>query len=78
VWKLARTATITRAKLARAYANVGQPQEAAPLCWQALDDSDRLGSFSARVNCAAPYQYSTAGNGRDDVHAVIQRLTPSA
>ncbi|HEX8932864.1 MAG TPA: hypothetical protein VF788_01430, partial [Pseudonocardiaceae bacterium] len=32
-----RTATITRAKLARAYANAGQPGEACRVAWETLD-----------------------------------------
>jgi hypothetical protein len=43
-----RTATITRAKLARAYANAGQPEQACRVAWETLDAIEQVGSLSAR------------------------------
>ncbi|WP_280216176.1 helix-turn-helix domain-containing protein [Nocardia cyriacigeorgica] len=73
-----RTATITRAKLARAYANAGQPHEAAELSLTALDDIDRIGSLSARSELRRALPNLHRWHGRDDVRSVIRRLTPTA
>jgi hypothetical protein len=71
----ARTATITRAKLARAYANAGQPQEAAQLSLTALADSERLGSLSARSELRRAVPLLSRWHGRQDVQLVMRRLT---
>jgi hypothetical protein len=71
----ARWAIITQAKLARAYANAGQPEEAAKLSLAALDDIDRIGSFSARIELKRALPVLRQWHGRDDVQAVILRLT---
>jgi hypothetical protein len=72
-----RTATITRAKLARAYVNAGQPCEAARLSLTALDDIERIGSLSARSELRRALPIMRQWHGRDDVRAVMQRLTPT-
>lgn len=73
-----RTATITRAKLARAYANAGQPHEAAQLSLTALDDIELIGSLSARSELRRALPILRQWHGHDDVRAVMQRLTPTA
>jgi hypothetical protein len=73
-----RTATITRAKLACAYANAGQPHEAAQLSLTALDDIERIGSLSARSELRRILPILRQWHGHDDVRAVMQRLTPTA
>ncbi|GAA4411607.1 helix-turn-helix domain-containing protein [Actinokineospora soli] len=72
-----RTATITRAKLARAYANAGQPEEAASLSLAALDDIDRIGSLSARSELKRALPVLSNWHGREDIQMVMQRLKPS-
>ena len=69
-----RTATITRAKLARAYANAGQPHEAAQLTLAALDDIERIGSLSARSELRRMMPILWQWRGRDDIQAIMQRL----
>lgn len=73
-----RTATITRAKLARAYANAGQPHEAAQLSLTALDDIELIGSLSARSELRRALPILRQWRGRDDIRAVMQRLAPTA
>ncbi|RSM62973.1 hypothetical protein DMH03_13075 [Amycolatopsis sp. WAC 01376] len=70
----ARTATITRAKLARAYANVGQPYEAARLAWQAIDDSTALQSLSARSELRRAVPVLQHWRQRSEVADVLHRL----
>ncbi|NEW29265.1 helix-turn-helix domain-containing protein [Nocardia cyriacigeorgica] len=72
-----RTATITRAKLARAYANAGQPDEAAHFALAALDDIDRIGSLSARSELRRALPNLSRWRGREDVQTVIRRLIPT-
>ncbi|MGH3798691.1 MAG: hypothetical protein ACRDTD_00885 [Pseudonocardiaceae bacterium] len=48
LWQSFRRATITRAKLARAYANAGQPDEACRVAWETLDAIEQIDSQSAR------------------------------
>jgi hypothetical protein len=43
-----RRATITRAKLAWAYANAGQSEEACRVAWETLDVIEQIDSQSAR------------------------------
>jgi hypothetical protein len=73
-----RTATITRAKLARAYANAGQPGEAARLSLAALDDIERIGSLSAHSELKRALPVLKNWHGREDVQLVMQRLRLSA
>lgn len=73
-----RTATITRAKLARAYANAGQPEEAARLSLKTLDDTERVGSLSARSELKRALPVLNNWHGREDIQMVMQRLRPSA
>ncbi|MGH3625442.1 MAG: hypothetical protein ACRDQ5_27305, partial [Sciscionella sp.] len=72
-----RTATITRAKLARAYANAGLPREACQLAWDALDAIESVGSLSAHAELRRGVPVLQRWHGRDDVQAVLQRLRPS-
>lgn len=74
----ARTAAITRAKLARAYANLGHPEEAAQLSLKTLDDSDRLGSLSARGELRRALPLLQRWHGREDVQLVTRRLLPNS
>lgn len=69
-----RTATITRAKLARAYANAGQPQEASQLAWEALDAIDTVGSLSARAELQRAVPVLQQWHGRNDVQDILHRL----
>src|SRR5215470_11962649 len=71
----ARRATAARVKVARAYANAGQPEEAAKLSLAALDDIDRIGSFPARIGLRRALPVLRQWHGRDDVQAVVHRLT---
>ncbi|MBF6171060.1 helix-turn-helix domain-containing protein [Nocardia blacklockiae] len=76
-----RTATITRAKLARAYANAGQPTEAAETALGVLDAIQRVGSVSALSELQRALPILWRWRGRDDVGAVInriQQLTPTS
>lgn len=73
-----RTATITRAKLARAYASAGQPHEAAQLSLAALDDIERVGSLSARSELRRALPTLRQWHGREDIQAVLQRISPTA
>ncbi|SDD37151.1 helix-turn-helix domain-containing protein [Actinokineospora iranica] len=70
----ARTATITRAKLARAYANAGQPEEAAHWSLAALDDIGRVGSLSARSELKRALPVLNNWHGREDVQMVMRRI----
>ncbi|OKI15446.1 hypothetical protein A6A25_14155 [Saccharothrix sp. CB00851] len=70
----ARTATITRAKLARAYANIGQPQEAAVVAWQALDAMKAIGSASAHGELRRTVPLLRRWEKRSEVRDVLHRL----
>ncbi|UVS80603.1 hypothetical protein Actkin_04354 [Actinokineospora sp. UTMC 2448] len=72
----ARTATITRAKLARAYANAGQPEEASRMSLAVLDDIERVGSLSARSELRRAVPVLSYWHGREDVQMVLDRLKP--
>ncbi|RZS37817.1 helix-turn-helix protein [Herbihabitans rhizosphaerae] len=72
-----RTATITRAKLARAYANAGQPAEAAHLAGRALSDIDKIESLSAKSELRRALPILQHWHGRDDVRMVMERLANS-
>ncbi|MGH3906138.1 MAG: helix-turn-helix domain-containing protein [Pseudonocardiaceae bacterium] len=69
-----RTATATRAKLARAYANAGQPDEACRVAWEALDATEQLGSQLARTELRRALPVLNRWHGRSDVRDVVHRL----
>jgi len=70
-----RTATITRAKLARAYANAGQPEEACQVAWETLDAIEQIGSLSARNELRRALPVLNQWHGRSDVQDIAHRLT---
>jgi hypothetical protein len=70
----ARTATITRAKLARAYANAGHPQEACQLAWQTLDAIEQVGSLYAWSELTRMVPVLGYWAGRSDVQEITERL----
>lgn len=69
-----RTATATQAKLARAYANAGQPDEACRVAWDALDTTEQLGSQLARIELQRALPVLNRWHGRSDVQDVVHRL----
>lgn len=69
-----RMATTTRAKLARAYANAGQPDEACRVAWDALDAMDQVGSQIARTELRRAVPLLNRWHGRSDVQDVVHRL----
>lgn len=70
----ARTATITRAKLARAYANAGQPAEACRHAWETLESIDAVGSLSAYSELRRAAPVLRRWQKRSDVQDVLNRL----
>ncbi len=72
-----RTATITRAKLARAYANAGQPGEACRVAWETLDAIEQVGSLSARNELRRALPVLNQWHGRSDVQDIVHRLGTS-
>lgn len=74
-----RTATISRAKLARAYANAGQPADAARLAWEALDAHDQVGSHSAlseiRRTMGVLRQWEHRADVRGEIADLAHRLS---
>ena len=71
----ARTATITRAKLARAYAHAGEPAESCRLAWETLQCIDQVGSLSARSELRRTMRILDQWNGRSDVQDLTRRLS---
>jgi hypothetical protein len=69
-----RTATISRAKLARAYANAGQPADAARLAWETLDAHDQVGSHSALSEIRRALRVLRRWDTRADVRGEIADL----
>ena len=69
-----RTATITRAKLARAYANAGQPDGACRVAWETLDAIEQVGSLSARNELRRALPVLNQWHGRSDVQDITHRL----
>ena len=69
-----RRATITRAKLAWAYANAGQPEEACRVAWETLDAIERIGSLSARNELRRAVPVLNQWHGRSDVQDIMRRL----
>ena len=70
----ARTATITRSKLARAYTNAGQPAEACRLSWETLEAIEQVDSLSARSGLHRTARVLDQWHGRSDVQDVMRRL----
>ncbi|MBE1878856.1 helix-turn-helix domain-containing protein [Myceligenerans pegani] len=70
-----RTATISRAKLARAYANAGQPDDSLRLAWDALDACDQVGSHSALSEVRRTLPVLRRWEHRADVRSEIADLT---
>ena len=69
-----RTATATRAKLARAYANAGQPDEACRVAWEALDAIEQVSSQLARNELRRALPVLNMWHSRSDVRDVVHRL----
>jgi len=69
-----RRATITRAKLARAYANAGQPEDACRVAWETLDAIERIDSQSACSELRRTVPVLSRWHGRSDVQEVVRRL----
>ncbi len=71
-----RRATITWVKLAWAYANAGQPEEACRVAWDTLDAIERIDSQSARNELRRAVPVLNRWHGRSDVQEVVHRLDP--
>jgi hypothetical protein len=69
-----RRATITRAKLAQAYANAGQPAEACRGAWETLDAIEQIDSQSARNELRRAVPVLNRWHGRSDVQDIVHRL----
>lgn len=69
-----RRATITRAKLVRAYANAGQPADACRLGWETLDAIEQIDSQSARSELRRTVRVLDQWRGRSDVQDLRHRL----
>ncbi|MFN2496633.1 MAG: hypothetical protein ABR608_12110 [Pseudonocardiaceae bacterium] len=69
-----RTATITWAKLARAYANAGQPEQACRVAWETLNAIEQIGSMSARNELRRALPVLNQWHGRSDVQDIVHRL----
>lgn len=69
-----RTAIITRAKLAQAYAYAGQPAEACRLSWETLQDMEQVDSQSARRQLRRTVRVLDHWHGRSDVQDLRRRL----
>ncbi|MGH3908918.1 MAG: hypothetical protein ACRDTE_32755 [Pseudonocardiaceae bacterium] len=69
-----RRATITRAKLARAYANAGQPDDACRVASETLDAIEQIDSQSARSELRRAVPVLNQWHGRSDVREVVHRL----
>ncbi len=70
-----RRATITRAKLAYAYVNAGQPEEACRVAWETLDAIERIDSQSARNELRRAVPVLNRWHGRSDVQDIVHRLS---
>lgn len=73
----ARTATITRAKLARAYANAGHPADACRLTLAALDSVQAVGSFSAYAELCRTLPVLDYWRSRPDVQDIRHAVKTS-
>lgn len=69
-----RTAIITRAKLAQAYAYAGQPAEACRLSWETLQGMEQVDSQSARRQLRRTVRVLDHWHGRSDVQDLRRRL----
>lgn len=72
-----RTATISRGKLARAYANAGQAADACRLAWETLDASDTVGSHSAVSEIRRTLRVLRRWDTRSDVQDITHRVSGS-
>ena len=73
-----RVATVTRAGLARAYANAGQPAEACRVAWETLDAIEQIDSLNARNELRGAVPVLNRWHGRSDVQDVLHRLDSRA
>lgn len=69
-----RVATVTRAGLAWAYANAGQPAEACRVAWETLDAIEQIDSLGARNELRRAVPVLNRWHGRSDVQDVMHRL----
>lgn len=69
-----RMTTVTRVKLAWAYANAGQPDKACRVAWKALDAVEQVGSQLARTELRRALPVLNRWHGRSDVRDVVHRL----
>ncbi|MGH3865282.1 MAG: helix-turn-helix domain-containing protein [Pseudonocardiaceae bacterium] len=69
-----RRAIITRAKLAWAYANAGQPADACRLAQETLDAVERIDSHTARSELRRTVRVLGHWHGRSDVQDLTHRL----
>jgi hypothetical protein len=69
-----RTVTITRAKVARAYAQAGQPAEACRMAWETLDAMEQVDSLSALSQLRRTVRVLDRWHGRSDVQDLTHRL----
>jgi hypothetical protein len=70
-----RVATVTRARLTRAYANAGQPAESCRVAWETLDAIGQIDSFMARNELRRAAPVLNRWHGRSDVQDVLHRLS---
>lgn len=70
-----RMATVTRARVTRAYANAGQPAEACHMAWATLDGIDQVGSHFARNELRRAVPVLQQWHGRSDVQDILHRLS---
>jgi hypothetical protein len=70
-----RVATVTRAGLAWAYANAGQPAEACRVAWETLDAIEQIDSLGARNELRRALPVLNQWHGRSDVQDVMHRLS---
>jgi len=73
-----RVATVTRASLAWAYANAGQPAEACRVAWETLDAIEQIDSLGARSELRRAVPVLNRWHGRSDVQDVMHRLDSRA
>lgn len=69
-----RTMTITQAKLARAYANIGQPHEAVGCLTRTLDTHAEIQSQSSYRELLRAAPVLAQWRQRSDIHSALQRL----
>jgi hypothetical protein len=69
-----RTCTITQSRLARAYANAGQPAESCRVAWETLDAIEQIDSLHARNELRRTVPVLNQWHGRSDVQDIMHRL----